>query len=252
MTLRDLWSNVKGWLPGGGGELCYAAVGDDGLISENISEVSVTPADRKRGGHIVKSPAGAVSRQDNTEVLGEAFGQLIGQLQGINEHLGKQVAQHEELMSRIEKLPDMIESLPDAVANQEKVVEALTEELKGRALKDRQFMDVIEKIPVETVKQSDALAEMSRKFSASADVSVQMGSNFNRFNETLEKLDKSTEGNTDGLKQMKKTFATSDRYLKYIVSKQQRRFMWVLAISLGICTLAIAGLVVAVMIMFKA
>ena len=88
---------------------------------------------------------------------------------------------------------------------------------------------------------------MSRKFSVNAETSVQMAQSFNKFNDALVKLDNTTDSQTDGIKQMAKTFAASDRYLKYIVSKQQRRFMWVLGISLTVCTLAIAALIVALL-----
>jgi cell division protein FtsL len=47
--------------------------------------------------------------------------------------------------------------------------------------------------------------------------------------------------------QMSKTFAASDRYLKYIVSKQRKSFMWVFMIALGVCVAAIlilAGIII--------
>jgi hypothetical protein len=39
--------------------------------------------------------------------------------------------------------------------------------------------------------------------------------------------------------QMSKTFAASDRYLKYIISRQNKRFMWVFVIALGVCAVVI-------------
>jgi hypothetical protein len=42
---------------------------------------------------------------------------------------------------------------------------------------------------------------------------------------------------------MSRTFAASDRYLKFIVSRQARQFMWVFYSALGICIAVIVILV---------
>ena len=42
---------------------------------------------------------------------------------------------------------------------------------------------------------------------------------------------------------MSRTFAASDRYLKFIVSRQARQFMWVFYSVLGICLAVIIILV---------
>ncbi len=70
-----------------------------------------------------------------------------------------------------------------------------------------------------------------------------MSEGFNRFNETLSKLDSDTVGQTESILQMNKTFAASDRYLKHIMARQNKRFMWVFIAAMVVCTLAIAGLV---------
>jgi len=38
---------------------------------------------------------------------------------------------------------------------------------------------------------------------------------------------------------MSKTFAASDRYLKYIISRQNKRFMWIFVAAISICATAI-------------
>jgi hypothetical protein len=108
-------------------------------------------------------------------------------------------------------------------------------------------METVEKIPTETAKQTDALVDIDHQLAAAADTDVQMAESFNKFNETLDKLNESTIGQTDGIMQMSKTFATSDRYLKYIMSRQRKSFMWVFMIAVGVCVLAIlilAGIII--------
>jgi hypothetical protein len=80
-----------------------------------------------------------------------------------------------------------------------------------------------------------------------ADADVQLANSFVKFKDTLERLNHNTAKNTDGLAQMSKTFAASDRYLKYVVTKLNKRYAWMLAIAVSVCGAAIgtlAGIVI--------
>jgi hypothetical protein len=50
---------------------------------------------------------------------------------------------------------------------------------------------------------------------------------------------------------MSKTFAASDRYLKYIMSKQSKRFTWVFSIAIGVCVFAIIALAVVILMVLN-
>jgi hypothetical protein len=184
----------------------------------------------------------AVKRKNGEaiEKLQAGFDELITQLRGINQHLNTQVGQHEELMKRIERLPEMLESWPAAVENQKTATEGLLEQLKGNLAKDQQLLEAVERIPNETGKQTDALVQIDQQLAAAADVDTQMVEGLNRFNERLEQLGKATVGHRESILQMNKTFAASDRYLKYIMTRQNRRFWWIFFTAIGVCAAVIA------------
>ena len=142
-------------------------------------------------------------------------------------------------MSRIEQLPKLLESFPTVVEGQKQITQQLIEQLQSAAAKNEQFIDSVEKIPTETAKQTDALVDIDHQLAAAADTDFQMAESFNKFNEALVKLNQSTANQTDGILQMSKTFATSDRYLKYIVSRQNRRFMWVFIAAVSVCVVVV-------------
>ncbi len=247
MTLRDLWAGTNNWLRSHGlsrqGDY-GPEVDDEGLISQNAdsSESGEAPAEEtseQNNNSVVVRPSGPDDRAQSLEKVQEGFNRLIDQLQGINEHLDRQVSQHTELMGRIEKLPQWLETFPSVVENQKQITEQLLEQLKASAAKQERFMGAVEKIPTETGKQTDALVNIDHQLAAAADTDVQMAESFNKFNQTLDKLDQSTQGQTDGILQMSKTFATSDRYLKYIISKQNKRFMWVFVSAISVCVVVI-------------
>jgi len=247
MTLKDIWARTKSrtssWLRSH--KISRAGdyqpqLDDEGLISQDAEPTEPAGDDKSaQGNQVLVKTVQPVKKTESLEKLQEGFNKLINQLQGINEHLNHQVAQHEDLMSRIEQLPKLLESFPVVVENQKQLTEQLFEQLKAAATKEQQFMDAVEKIPAETAKQTDALVGIDHQLAAAADTDVQMAESFNKFNETLDKLNQSTLGQTDSIMTMSKTFATSDRYLKYIISRQNKRFMWIFVTAIGVCVLAV-------------
>jgi chromosome segregation ATPase len=251
MALKDFWSKTKSktgdWLrahkPAGVKDY-QPDVDDEGLIAQDVEQVETAGDEKPDESNRVEVKAiQSVKKQESLERLQEGFNKLVVQLQGINEHLNRQVGQHEELMGRLEELPKLLESFPAVAENQRQVIEQLLEQLKASAVKNNQFIDAVEKMPTETAKQTDALVNINHQLAAAADTDVQMTESFNSFNDTLDKLNQSTLGQTDGILQMSKTFATSDRYLKYIISRQNKRFLWIFVTALSVCVLAILVLV---------
>jgi len=250
-TLKDLWAAARGWLRAH--KLLktpdpHLEIDDEGLISQeaNAAGPAVEGGAAQTDEVAVKAIRPA-DKQQSLETLQDGFDKLIEQLQGINEHLNRQIAQQQELTSRVEQLPRLLESFPAVVENQKQIIEELLEQLRATAAKQQQFVDTVERIPDEIVRQSDALVDIDHQLAAAADTDVQMAESFNKFNETLGKLNESTVGQTDGIAQMTRTFATSDRYLKYIISKQNRRFVWVFVAAVGVCVAVIlifAGIII--------
>jgi ABC-type transporter Mla subunit MlaD len=246
MTLKKFWTGTGKWLrshkpfTGSGPQ---PEIDENGLISQGddppAPENEAPPSNEAEGDQVMVKAVPPVDRQESLEKLQMGFDKLVEQLQGINEHLNRQATQHEDLMNRIRQLPQVLESFPDAVENQKHVIEQLLEQLKGASAKNEQFMDAVGKIPTETAKQTDALVKIDQQLAAAANIDVQMSQSFNNFNETLEQLNQTSMGQTDGILQMSKTFAASDRYLKYIISKHSKRFMWIFIAAISVCTVCI-------------
>jgi hypothetical protein len=184
---------------------------------------------------------------ESLDKLQKSFERLIEQLAGINEKLGNQAVQHDELLNHVRELPKILEGYPASCDNQKKLTEQLIEQLKGSTIRTEKFIDVIEKIPAETLKQTDHLCGIEHQLAAAADIDVQISESFNNFNRTIDKLNAKTTGQTESIDQMAKTFAASDRYLKYIISRQSRRFMWIFIAAISVCAaviLVLAGIII--------
>lgn len=253
MVIKDIWSRTSSWVRAHKPSKLRGyqpQVDDDGLLSRDSEVVETTFEEEQKDAQskqVVVKMVQPADKAQSLEKLQAGFDKLIEQLRGINEHLDGQVAQNENLMGRIEQLPKLLESFPAVVENQRQLTEQLMEQLNTAATKQEQFMDAVEKIPTETAKQTDALTDIDHQLAAAADTDVQMVENFNKFNETIDKLNQSSISQRDSIMQMSKTFAASDRYLKYILSRQRKSFMWVFTIAMGVCVLAIlilAGVII--------
>lgn len=243
MTIKELWAKTNDWLKSHKISTVATSqpqVDDEGLITQETDSAEAAVGEgRRESDQIVLKTAQPVSKAQSLEKLQEGFNKLIDKLQAINEHLGRQATLNEELMSRVEQLPQLLEGFPTLLENQKQLTEQLLEQLKAAAAKNQQFVDAVERIPSETAKQTDSLVDIDHQLAAAADTDVQMAESFNKFNETLDKLNQSTVSQTDSIMQMSKTFATSDRYLKYIVSRQNKRFAWVFVGAVTVCVLVI-------------
>ncbi|OHB68273.1 MAG: hypothetical protein A2Y77_02190 [Planctomycetes bacterium RBG_13_62_9] len=189
----------------------------------------------------------SLDRRESVEKLQEGFNRLVAQLQQINEHLGQQLSQHQELMGRVRQLPQLLESLPSAVESQKNLTGQLLEQLRTTAAKDQQFIEAVGRIPAETARQTDTLTVINHQLAAAADTDVQMAESFLKFKDTLDRLNNNTLSNTEGVLQMSKTFAASDRYVKYVINTMNKRYAWVFGIALSICLAAVcamAGIIV--------
>jgi len=255
MTAKGLYEKIRGWLRTQGGTKFAdydAPLDDQGLISPELTnEDQPEQKQTQQTNEVLVKKVQPVDKSGSLEKLQGAFNKLIDQLQGINENLAEQVAQQKELTNRIDLLPRLLESFPVMVDNQKQAVDELIEGLKGSTLKGEQFLEAVEKIPRETEKQTNALLTITDHLSAAAESDAVMSQTFNRFHQSLEKLSQSSEGQKDSILQMKKTFSASDRYLKYLVSKQNKRFVWVFWTAVGVCVFAIFALVVAVTVILQ-
>jgi methyl-accepting chemotaxis protein len=195
-------------------------------------------------GQIVPENGNSSLETGRGEAITQAFEKLVGQLQGINTNLDRQINQHEQLMDRVQKIPEILESLPAESENQRQAINAMVEQLKQQDLREQQIVETLRDIPLESGRQTNALIDMNQKLSTAADIDAQMAEGFNKFNQTLSSLNNSTAEQSDAIGQMNKTYAASDRYLKYIITKQEKRFAWMFYTTIGICTAAIITVVV--------
>ena len=262
MEIGQLWSKIKKWMSlktEPAEQESGPHLDDEGLMSKDVEELAaaevrgsaknVQAGQSKQGGGSAESTgaganagAGIAEQFDRYEKIQVLFNRLIDKLQAINANLELQLKQHKALMERLDMMPELVKNFPAMVENQEKIWTQLSEQLAEMAVKNEQFLEAVEKIPAETGRQTDLLEEINEQLSVTAGAEDNMAAGFKKFNEILAKLNQNTINHTDSIMQMSKTFSTSEKYLKYVISRQNKQFIWLFVVSLSVCFVAIAAL----------
>ena len=177
-------------------------------------------------------------KKEPTEVFNEAVEKLVDKLEGINNNLEQQIQQNQRLVERMDQLPELLKSLPESVQQQQAAFADVAEQMRQKVQRDENV--------------AEHLSGIHQKVAAAADVDLEMCEQFKAFSGTLNKLDTDTATQTEWLQHISHTFADSGRYLKYAIDKQQKRFYWVLGISLGICLFAVIVLTFGMLILIFA
>jgi len=249
MTLKDILAGTSSWLRAHRYEAmhrCEPVLNDEGLLASRFDAGDDYHDTRSAGAAVdpvVVTSVTSMERREPGERLEEGFNKLVDQLDRINGNLNRQLAQHEELMGRVRELPQALETLPSAIENQKKLTSQLLDQLRTSTTKNQQFIEAVGQIPAETARQTDTLTMMNHQLAAAAETDVQLADSFVKFKGTLDRLNHNTISNTEGIMQMSRTFAASDRYLKYVVAKMNRRYAWTLALALSVCAGVISALV---------
>lgn len=189
---------------------------------------------------------------DKTEALQmiqNSFEQLVQKLGSINENLNRHVEQNAQLMNRIDEIPQLLQNFPESMKSQKIVVESLIEQLRSQALKNQQFTETIAKIPAASDAQTMAIKEMAGQIAASAAVDSQIVEGMRKFNMITDTLKDNVAQQAESIEQMDKTFSASDRYLKYVLNTQHKRFMWVFIAALSVSTFAIIALLIVIFVL---
>jgi len=273
MGLKEYWSKISGWLIGQEEETEQEPrprVNEEGLMTggfeqqreqeagtqaagiaqaetkaeqEAGEEASFTGREEQAG---IERTKDALYKRDINR-LQDRFDRLIEKMGTISETLNLQLAQGKMLLERMDKMPEIVRNFPAIADSQMRMGKELSEHLAAMIAKNERFLEAVEKIPAEAIRQTDMLAEINEHLASSTDVDMRMADSFRRFNEILTKLSQNTVSQAESIMEMSRAFSSSDRYLKYVISRQNRQFIWLFGVSVGVCFVTILILVGIVM-----
>lgn len=218
MTVKQLWSKAR---------KCFSPKSSYGSIEQLYEEI---PAKYQSDSAVDLLEPDNVKPENITP---DTFEQIVFQKESVPEKKDKT----EVLVEAFEKLVDKLDNINSTFNRQ--------------IDRDEKIAEILSELPSYAAGQSESLREITEMMKDSSQNNSELSRNFCEFNGTLDKLNSSTIQQSNMLAHMNNTFASSDRYLKHIVEKQNRRFMWMFYSAIGICTFALVSTVAAVVLLLN-
>jgi hypothetical protein len=251
---EDMEAMVGDGVDKSGGDIC-----DDTAIMDMRGEFSESEPEACEGGVSLGGDGYEKERSevifggiDDDEICDGGVGEVVGEGRlTVKSEIG---ANQERWMRRLEvsfgRLADELSSINENLRVQADLERELSEQMRANCLKSEEFCDVVRKIPAEAARQSEVLGSIAGELSRSRDSAEEMSERFEDFNREIRRLSENTECQRDGILQMSRAYMTSDRYMKYLITKQNKRFAVLFAVGLGVCLAAVcvvAGVLVYVL-----
>jgi hypothetical protein len=239
--IKEFWSRLK--KPWG---LAKNIPSGTTALDENFrfaAEGSVVPLRGSSG-----RQSQAVRKKDNSELFSEAVTKLVDRLEQINASLSLQIQQNQRFVDRIDELPSMLKVLPEQADAQKKLAEELSSALKEQALRDEKLLQAVSAVGQNTSQQTLSLGKINETLGAASVGQARLENTFERFGETLDKLDVDTSVQTEWIGQMSRSFTAMDRYMKYMLDRQNSRLMWQFIILVGVALSAVIALVLSIVL----
>lgn len=188
-----------------------------------------------------------MTAEDVIEKFDDGFASLIERLDVMNENMGCALEINQKLVDCLGELPTVLECVPQHTRNSKEALDAALEQIRASNDLNAAVAKSIEAIPQETVRQTEAIYDVRETLVDSLEINKSVRNELGRFNDTISRLESTAAGQTESIMQMSRTFASSERYFKYMMDKQAKRFMWIFIAALSICMIsifALAGLIV--------
>lgn len=167
-------------------------------------------------------------KKDSAELFNDAVNRLVEKLEGINTSLDLQVRQNEQLVLKMDALPQMLSALPGAVERQQEIFDEMADRMRQSAVLD--------------AKAYTELTGIHEKITASADNDAKMSEHFGHVAQTLTKIDEDTVQQTEWIQHMNRSLSESEQTLRESLHRQQVRFYLLFGLSLVISLVTILGL----------
>jgi hypothetical protein len=187
-----------------------------------------------------------VKKKDSAEMFQEAVDKLVDRLEQINAGISLRVQQNEQLLDKMNQLPDFLSGLPQHTREQREILQELVTELKAKSAGEQKMLDAVVDMTEQSVDQTRKLGSINEQLQTSAKTDRQMCDNMGRFGDSLGRLSAETNTQTEWMQHLSRALDATDQYVKLTLARQQSRFMWVFAISMAVSVVAIVGLVLGI------
>ncbi len=249
----SVWKRMGGWLrgphnPAGGDEI--GNLDAEGMLvdpDENPPEVQPEPPEPEQS---PPSPVLFRGKKDQLAAVEDGFTKLVDVLESMNENVLMHRRQSAGMHSKIESLAESLENLPGGIAEQSQILRGMTDEIKNQSFKHQQLSEIIKDLPESNREQVEQLNCIVNNLESSLENQVRQVESFNKFDVSVNGMLENSRAQAASLSNIGDMLENSQSHLQDMVNKQNKRFGWLLGVTVAMAVAVIGAVVVlAVMIL---
>jgi len=181
-------------------------------------------------------------------VMEEAYNRLVDVLESINDNLHQQRQQGLDLKNSLDALHGLLKSLPESLDRNNKLAQDIAQQLRQQNLQSQHVSEIMQPLPELARKQADKLADIDMLLENSTQSQSRIADSFLHLEQSLAELSKTGSSQNQSLGHINQLLQQSQEHLHKLLSRQNRRFIWMLVIFLII---SIVFAMVVIMLLFK-
>lgn len=240
MEKVSLWKRVGGWLHGSHESVDSAKVvrlDAEGLLVEPLAEAE------KDNNSALAARSGRKDQQ--LTAMEDGFGRLVEVLESINDNVVRQREQGGRLGDRLDVLARIV---PETLQSQQALMHELDEHIRGQSLGNQQLSEGVMALGELGRSQATRLGEISHQLAASGETDIKLVESFNRMDGSIKGMSDNAGAQSVSLTNIARLLEQNDARLERILSRQTRRFTWLVTTALVV---GLAAAVMAVLVVLK-
>jgi hypothetical protein len=237
---KGFWRKLSTWLqpwkrhPAEPGDL-FPAEGDE-------------PAPTARGSVELAWPRRRASQLSRLE---EGFDKLVGLADTIDQHIQKQAERSEQLIGQTRRLTDTVAQAHGLQKQRTEAVEEMANQYRTQTRQMQQVAEAVEALPRAIKHQSEQLGQVRDQLEAQLEAQLSTAQGIQQLAGSADVIRTLAEEQRRQFQQLQDASQSSTLRLADVLDRQNRRFTWLLIVSVAVALMSIAGSVVAIFLVMS-
>ncbi len=227
---RGDWDQQETPLPGGGTGEVLASDASGGSADYNGDSKPLQPMSRRK------------QREQTLKTLQEGFARVVGLIDAIHEHLGRQDHRTEQIARALTELAETTGRLPAAAEEQSRQLGAIAAQLEAANDRARRWEAAIRDLNLAAMAdaQHQALQAIGQKLDSSGESEGRMLETLDSLRGAVSSWQETSTASTATLRGLQEAAAHRDEHLATLMTEHGRRYTWFFVVTLVLVVAAIA------------
>ena len=244
MKQAGFWARVGHWFKNTGqGDWGQGQVHlpQDDSTGIPASEASPQRPNDDGAGTVFQPLSRRKQREQTLDTLQEGFAKLVGLIDEIYQHLGRQDRRAEQIAEALTELADTTARLPEAAQEQSKQLGTIAAQLEAGNDRSRRWETAVRDLDLPRLAQAQrqALDAIGQKLEGARETEGHMLEALHGLGQAVSAWQETSTASTAMLQGLQETAAQRDEHLSALMTEHSRRFTWFFVVTLVLAVAAI-------------